>query len=109
MPGYDGTGPRGRGPMTGRGGGYCMLKIPQSYDEPQTGFAGVSGKAVTLLPVSQRVDITSLYLRARQVRRVLCDIDRRTAILEVVIQRRDNSRRIADNGNPARCRDRGAS
>jgi len=24
MPGYDGTGPRGRGPMTGRGLGYCV-------------------------------------------------------------------------------------
>jgi len=23
MPGFDGTGPRGMGPMTGRGAGYC--------------------------------------------------------------------------------------
>lgn len=95
--------------MTGTGGGYCMLKISQSNDEPQTGFAGVLGRAVTLLPVSQRGDMTSLSLRARQVRRALRDIDRRIAIREVVIQRRDNSRRIAGNGNPARCRDRGAS
>lgn len=25
MPGYDGTGPRGMGPMTGRGLGYCAV------------------------------------------------------------------------------------
>ena len=50
MPGYDGTGPKGLGPMTGRGSGYCLLKIPSSPDEPQAGFVGLSGKPVALLP-----------------------------------------------------------
>lgn len=50
MPGHDGTGPKGLGPMTGRGGGYCLLKIPRTQDEPQTGFVGLSGKPVALLP-----------------------------------------------------------
>ena len=109
MPKYDGTGPRGLGPMTGRGGGYCILKIPRASDGPQTGFAGVSGKAVTLLPVSQRVDAASLRLRAWRVRLELRAINRRIAILETVTQRRDNSIRIAGNGNPARCPDGGAS
>jgi hypothetical protein len=27
MPGFDGTGPRGRGPMTGRGMGYCVKPV----------------------------------------------------------------------------------
>ena len=27
MPNFDGTGPRGKGPMTGRGQGYCVLPI----------------------------------------------------------------------------------
>lgn len=27
MPGFDGTGPLGTGPMTGRGGGYCMSYV----------------------------------------------------------------------------------
>jgi len=49
MPGYDGTGPKGEGPMTGRGGGFCLLKIPRSPDEPKTGFVGLSGKPVALL------------------------------------------------------------
>ena len=29
MPGYDGTGPRGEGPMTGGARGYCVL--PAGY------------------------------------------------------------------------------
>lgn len=29
MPGFDGTGPLGQGPMTGRGMGYCVLEIPE--------------------------------------------------------------------------------
>jgi Family of unknown function (DUF5320) len=27
MPGFDGTGPRGMGPMTGRGMGYCVVPL----------------------------------------------------------------------------------
>lgn len=27
MPGYDGTGPEGKGPMTGRGMGYCAMPL----------------------------------------------------------------------------------
>lgn len=26
-PGFDGTGPCGQGPMTGRASGYCMMKV----------------------------------------------------------------------------------
>jgi len=28
MPGFDGTGPKGGGPMTGRGSGYCATPTP---------------------------------------------------------------------------------
>lgn len=27
MPGFDGTGPLGRGSMTGRGGGWCVVEV----------------------------------------------------------------------------------
>jgi hypothetical protein len=30
MPGFDGTGPRGLGPMTGGGRGYCAVLLPGS-------------------------------------------------------------------------------
>ena len=47
MPGFDGTGPRGLGPMTGRGEGYCAIKIPES-GEPPYGYAGLQGTPVRL-------------------------------------------------------------
>jgi|WetSurMetagenome_2_1015567.scaffolds.fasta_scaffold34408_3 hypothetical protein len=36
MPKYDGTGPRGKGPMTGCGRGYCV--IPLSTTEQRLDF-----------------------------------------------------------------------
>ena len=30
MPGFDGTGPRGLGPMTGGGRGFCAVPLPQT-------------------------------------------------------------------------------
>ena len=45
MPRFDGTGPQGQGPMTGRGEGYCAAKIPGSGQAPQ-GYAGSQGTPV---------------------------------------------------------------
>ncbi len=50
MPGRDGTGPRGRGPMTGRGEGYCVLRIPDDPEQSWTGLAGRLGRPVTIPP-----------------------------------------------------------
>jgi len=36
MPNYDGTGPSGKGPMTGCGRGYCV--IPINTSEQELGF-----------------------------------------------------------------------
>jgi hypothetical protein len=33
MPNYDGTGPDGKGPMTGFGRGYCVIPISSSEKE----------------------------------------------------------------------------
>ncbi len=33
MPGFDGTGPRGTGPMTGFGGGYCIVVLDTPEEE----------------------------------------------------------------------------
>ena len=33
MPNYDGTGPKGKGPMTGCGQGYCILPISTPEEE----------------------------------------------------------------------------
>ncbi|MBN1522545.1 MAG: DUF5320 domain-containing protein [Candidatus Aureabacteria bacterium] len=34
MPGFDGTGPRGMGPMTGGGRGFCVLPAERVYARP---------------------------------------------------------------------------
>jgi len=31
MPGFDGTGPRGMGPMTGGGRGFCAVPLPTAW------------------------------------------------------------------------------
>jgi hypothetical protein len=47
MPRFDGTGPRGQGPMTGRGEGYCALVLPSSDEEGAPyGYAGLQGTPV---------------------------------------------------------------
>jgi hypothetical protein len=33
MPNYDGTGPEGKGPMTGFGRGYCVIPLSSSEQE----------------------------------------------------------------------------
>jgi hypothetical protein len=47
MPRFDGTGPQGKGPMTGRGEGYCALVLPESGQAPY-GYAGLQGTPVRL-------------------------------------------------------------
>ncbi len=51
MPGYDGTGPRGTGMFTGRGEGYCALRLPEAGSgEAVSGYAGIAGQPVQLPP-----------------------------------------------------------
>ena len=45
MPGFDGTGPRGQGAMTGGGRGYCAVELNSTGVRPMSGrnFYGRSG------------------------------------------------------------------
>jgi hypothetical protein len=47
MPGFDGTGPSGGGPLTGRGEGYCVLKIDSENPVKSKGNIGLQGKSYT--------------------------------------------------------------
>ncbi len=38
MPRFDGTGPRGEGPFTGRGEGYCVVRLPDQVGENPSGY-----------------------------------------------------------------------
>jgi len=46
MPGFDGTGPLGQGPMTGRGLGFCVLTASREDPNEIQGFAGMEGRPV---------------------------------------------------------------
>lgn len=55
MPRFDGTGPRGEGMFTGRGQGYCALRLPEAGSgEPAVGYAGIQGRPVQLARSSQQ-------------------------------------------------------
>jgi len=46
MPGFDGTGPLGQGPMTGQGRGFCVLKSSEKNSHQLQGFAGLQSVPV---------------------------------------------------------------
>ncbi len=46
MPGFDGTGPLGQGPMTGRGLGFCVLTTSKENTGQIKGFAGLQSVPV---------------------------------------------------------------
>jgi len=50
MPGFDGTGPLGQGPMTGRGLGFCVLTSSKENPDQVKGFTGLQA-----VPVGQKV------------------------------------------------------
>ena len=54
MPGGNGTGPKGEGPLTGRGMGYCILKADSDDPSHIEGFAGIEGRPVSLSMENRR-------------------------------------------------------
>lgn len=48
MPGFDGTGPRGEGPLTGRAEGYCAMQLPDKPGQTASGYAGLQGTPVRM-------------------------------------------------------------
>jgi hypothetical protein len=82
MPGGDGTGPLGHGPMTGRGMGYCVVKLPPDGESLQ-GYAGVAGRPVVAgghrdgEVASLRRLARSLETRLERIRARISDIEER--------------------------------
>jgi len=60
MPRFDGTGPKGGGPLTGRGEGYCVLELPE-HGRPVQGYAGLEGAPVRLEAPAARWPPTPLW------------------------------------------------
>jgi len=77
MPGFDGTGPRGMGPMTGGGRGFCSPGGTRAARRPYGGrrWAGYGYPFGPVPPREQEVDF--LREEAQSLRRALEEIDAR--------------------------------
>ena len=81
MPRLDGTGPKGLGPMTGRGSGFCVVKLPNGPEEPITGLAGRACQPVGRTP-GEDAELVHLRRQAWQIETVLGVIRRRIERLQ---------------------------
>ncbi len=89
MPGRDGTGPRGLGPLTGRGEGYCVMRVPDNPDQPKTGYVGLSGRPVALRAWSPRSDRASSSAEIAGIRDALLVLGRRIHDLETSTRKKN--------------------
>ena len=48
MPAFNGTGPAGMGPMTGRGMGYCVLPLSNPGVNRGFGYTGIYGASMPM-------------------------------------------------------------
>ena len=72
MPRFDGTGPQGQGPMSGRGEGHCAIKLCGSGPAP-LGYAGIQGAPVSPESLSAQPGSVTRFTRWLQpVRRLGC-------------------------------------
>ncbi len=73
MPGFDGTGPRGMGPMTGGGRGMCVVNLSAESNETAVGLAGHAGWPVRQ-PLNRQAELMQLRDHARHLEGVLAGI-----------------------------------
>ncbi len=81
MPGFDGTGPRRLGPLTGAGRGFCILRLPA---EPDGRIAGVAGQANWTVGQSPRrqAELTQLRNHALRIEAALIGLRGRIERME---------------------------
>ena len=60
MPRYDGTGPYGKGPMTGRGMGFCIVQTSRNGLSDLKGFAGIQGTIISENPPQANLPVARL-------------------------------------------------
>ena len=90
MPGFDGTGPRGMGPMTGGGRGFCAVPLPATwpayvgrvpyppYDVPYYGAGPAAPGAVPFAPqMTREQELDFLKNQAQAMRGHLEQIEAR--------------------------------
>ena len=62
MPGFDGTGPRGMGPMTGGGRGYCAVPL----GIPETELDSLKSQAHALKAQLEQIEVRIEHLRSTE-------------------------------------------
>ena len=73
MPGFDGTGPRGMGPMTGGGRGMCVVNLSAGTHDTPGGLAGHMACPVRI-PLTRHAELARLRGRARYLEGVLAGL-----------------------------------
>jgi len=63
MPGFDGTGPQGQGSLTGRGEGYCAVRLSDEVGQPACGYAGPQGTPAQMGPPANRPTFGARFAR----------------------------------------------
>ena len=84
MPGYDGTGPQGMGPMTGGARGYCNPGAAGYGRGLRRGFraGGTLPAYPPVYPHGGTSEVSALKARAAVVKNTLDEINRRIAELD---------------------------
>ena len=83
MPGFDGTGPRGMGPMTGGGRGFCRPPgsyrgygfLPASYGYPYRAGPAFAGAEPPVSTMDRRQELDLLKNQAQEMRNLLENIE----------------------------------
>jgi hypothetical protein len=76
MPGFDGTGPRGMGPMTGGGRGFCATPLPRTWPR-YVGRTAYPTYGVPWGPMPPEQELDSLKNQAQALRGQLGQIEAR--------------------------------
>lgn len=82
MPGFDGSGPFGLGPMSGGGKGFCALRLPAGPGEAVTGYAGMAGFPVAIPVRGLSAELAALRDRTRLLEMALSDFKQRIRLLQ---------------------------
>jgi hypothetical protein len=81
MPGFDGTGPRGMGPMTGGGRGFCAVPLPMAWPTYMGTGAyhsyGLPWATPFAPPMTREQELDSLKTQAQGMRGQLEQIEAR--------------------------------
>lgn len=92
MPGHNGTGPAGAGPMTGKGKGYCIIELPENKDMPRIVSEALTEIQETQSPDSTGTETAHLHYRAMQIQTAINDLNNRIDILKRDIIRNAQSK-----------------